>query len=177
MPYIHVRTAQNCKFTKGTFRIDGGMEEFFEYGKYIEVPVGEHIVQVGNESNQWTIRETLGKNDDLEVILYVDGSGDSICAPEYYVKRDMDAQTIGIIKERIEEAKENEKRAFDKIKMIIRSIAAIMMLMVGLSMFTMAILNPDMLGLIICGVGVVFWVAGIILIISCILMKKKQKKQ
>ena len=175
MPYIHVRTAQNCKFTKGTFRIDGGMEEFFEYGKYIEVPIGEHIVQVGNESNLWTVRETLGKNDDLEVILYVDGVGDSICAPEYYVKRDMDAQVIGIIKERIEAAKENEDRAFDKIKMIIRSIVSVMMLMAGLYMFITAILNPTMNYLIFC--SVVFWVAGTILIISCILMKKKQKKQ
>ncbi|MBR7162331.1 MAG: hypothetical protein IKD07_07935 [Clostridia bacterium] len=175
MPYIHVRIGENCSSVQGSYRIDGGPENFFKYGKYIKVPNGEHIVQVNNETTVWTVRETLNTNDDLEVILFVNGFGESICAPEYYVKRDLDEKTIEYIEDSIAEAEQREYKK-DKMQWLIAKwIWAVMSAACGVAMFVMAISIQDINEcLIMCGVGIVFLIIAAVFVLS--ILKKRNTK-
>ncbi len=114
MAFIHVRCDRNSAVLQSSFRIDGGPEIFFKWGKYVEVDPGDHIVQVSNESTVWTVRERLKQNDNLEVVLFVDSDGEVACAPEYYVNEDIDEDTIERIKESIVESKREEDENFNR---------------------------------------------------------------
>ena len=175
MSFIHVRISENSSSVKGSFRLDGGPVKFFKYGIYLEVDPGEHIIQVDNESTVWTVRETLNRNDDLEVILFVNDMYESICAPEYYVNRDLDAETIEYIKETIAENKRIEDERDEKELNVIKWVGVVLGIIWGLAVFIMSFQILNTIGsLAVKCISIVIWFGSICLARSC--MKAKNKK-
>ncbi|MBQ2988447.1 MAG: hypothetical protein IJD59_05020 [Clostridia bacterium] len=180
MPFIHVRVAENSGSVKGSFRLDGGPVKFFKYGTYIEVDPGQHIIQVDNESTVWTVRETLNKNDDLEVVLFVNGMYESICAPEYYVNRDLDAEAIESIRETIAEDKRLKDTRSKKSDTVFKWIGVVLGIIWGSAVFVMSTVVAEEFGngmgnvmTWVCrGVAIAIWIASGCLALSCIKNKK-----
>ena len=142
MAFIHVRVTPDSKRKSAYYYLDGGEKREFDYGEYVEVSAGMHVLTFVNDETKWNVRATINDKQELDVVIIVGYDG-IVCAPSYNIN-EFDEEDIEYVRGKIEYQRK-EKEKFKKLgKEYTRESAGIYGILVGIALLIVSVVAPHM---------------------------------